>query len=50
MQRVISFHDHALLNNFGLSLSYSAYKNISEESEHSHDFLELASDSNDISC
>ena len=41
MQRVISFHDHALLNNFGLSLSYSAYKNISEESEHSHDFLEL---------
>ena len=41
MTRVVSFHDHALLPDFGLSLSRSVYAGIPEEPEHSHDFLEL---------
>ena len=41
MSRVVSFQDHALLPDFGLSLSESVYGGIAEEPEHSHDFLEL---------
>ena len=35
MTRVVSFHDHALLPDFGLSLSRSVYAGIPEEPEHS---------------
>lgn len=41
MARIVSFRDHALLPDFGLSLSFSTYAGIPEEPEHSHDFLEL---------